>query len=56
MPGWDDVTFGAQDYGCLPQAAKNYVARIEALVAPFDIVSTGPDRIQTCVRNPSLFA
>ncbi len=57
MPGWDDVTFGAQDYDSLPQAAKNYVARIEALVgAPFDIVSTGPDRIQTCVRNPSLFA
>ena len=57
MPGWDDVTFGAQDYDSLPQAAKNYVARIEALVgAPFDIVSTGPDRVQTCVRNPSLFA
>ena len=41
-PAWDDVTFGAQDYDSLPQAAKNYVARIETLVgAPFDIVSTG---------------
>ena len=57
MPGWDAVTFGVQDYDKLPQAAKDYVARIEALVgAPFDIVSTGPDRVQTCVRNNRLFA
>ncbi|MGB0957258.1 MAG: adenylosuccinate synthase [Litorivicinus sp.] len=56
-PGWDDVTFGVQDYDQLPEAARNYVARIEALVgAPFDIVSTGPDRVQTCVRNAELFA
>ena len=57
MPGWDDITFGVQSFDDLPQAAKDYVARIETLVgAPFDIVSTGPDRIQTCVRNDSLFA
>ena len=38
----------------LPQAARDYIARIEAVVgAPIDIISTGPDRVETIIlRHP----
>jgi len=38
----------------LPQAAQNYIAKIEELVGvPVDIVSTDPDRIETIIgRDP----
>ncbi|RQW82823.1 MAG: hypothetical protein EHM62_02940, partial [Methylococcus sp.] len=38
----------------LPQAARDYIDRIEQLVAvPIDILSTGPDRNETIVlRHP----
>jgi adenylosuccinate synthase len=50
MPGWTDVTVGSQRLEDLPQAAKNYVRRIEDLTgAPVDVVSTGPDRVETIV-------
>ena len=50
MPGWTDVTVGAQRLEDLPQAAKSYINRIEELTgAPVDIVSTGPDRVETIV-------
>ena len=50
MPGWTDVTVGAQCLEDLPQAAKSYINRIEELTgAPVDIVSTGPDRVETIV-------
>jgi adenylosuccinate synthase len=50
MPGWSDVTVGAQSLDSLPQAAKNYIQRIEELTgAPVDVVSTGPDRVETIV-------
>ncbi|MBL4584108.1 MAG: adenylosuccinate synthase [Pseudomonadales bacterium] len=54
MPGWTQSTIGITAIGDLPQAARNYIARIEELVgAPIDIVSTGPDRVETIVlRNP----
>ena len=52
MPGWSDNTFGVQSWDELPQAAKNYIAKIEELVGvPVDIVSTGPDRVETIVRR-----
>ncbi len=52
MPGWSDTTFGAQSLDVLPQAAMNYINRLEALVGiPVDIVSTGPDRVETIVRR-----
>lgn len=48
MPGWSESTVGAQSLDQLPQAARNYIKRIEELVgAPIDIVSTGPDRDET---------
>jgi adenylosuccinate synthase len=54
MPGWSDTTYGVTDYEALPQAAKNYIKRLEALCGvPIDIISTGPDRNETIVlRDP----
>jgi adenylosuccinate synthase len=50
MPGWSDVTVGAQRLEDLPQAARDYIVRIEELTgAPVDVVSTGPDRVETIV-------
>jgi adenylosuccinate synthase len=54
MPGWTDSTVGVQQWDDLPAAAQAYIKRLEVLVgAPADIVSTGPDRIETIVlRHP----
>jgi adenylosuccinate synthase len=43
-----------QQLGKLPQAARDYISRLEQLTGvPIDIVSTGPDRVQTIVlRHP----
>ncbi len=52
MPGWDDNTFAVTEFDKLPQAALNYIAKIEEIVGvPIDIVSTGPDRVETIVRR-----
>lgn len=54
MPGWSESTFGVKCFDQLPQAAKNYIKRIEELSeTPVDIVSTGPDRLETMIlRDP----
>ena len=54
MPGWSESTLGAQTLEELPQAARDYIAKIEQVVgAPIDIISTGPDRVETIVlRHP----
>lgn len=50
MPGWSESTAGSKSYDDLPQAAKNYLRKVEELVeAPIDIISTGPDRDETIV-------
>ncbi|MFT7526146.1 MAG: adenylosuccinate synthase [Arenicella sp.] len=50
MPGWSETTRGITNFETLPQAAKNYIARLAELVGvPIDIVSTGPDRDETIV-------
>jgi adenylosuccinate synthase len=52
MPGWTESTFGAQSVEALPQAAKDYIARLEELTgASIDIISTGPDRVETIVKR-----
>lgn len=52
MPGWTETTFGVQVLEELPEAALNYIKRIEELSGiPIDIVSTGPDRVETIVRR-----
>jgi adenylosuccinate synthase len=54
MPGWSEVSYGVTEYDKLPQAAKNYIARLQELTGvPIDIISTGPDRNETIViRHP----
>lgn len=50
LPGWSESTIGAKTLEELPEAALAYINRLEALVgAPIDIVSTGPDRVETIV-------
>jgi adenylosuccinate synthase len=52
LPGWQESTVGITDYEALPAAARDYLAKIEALCeTPIDIVSTGPDRSETIVRR-----
>lgn len=54
MSGWSDSTVGAKSLEELPAEAVAYIKRLEVLIeAPVDIISTGPDRIETIVlRNP----
>ena len=49
--GWQESTVGITDFDDLPQKARDYLARIEALAGvPVDIISTGPDREQTIIK------
>ena len=54
LPGWSENTFRVTKLEDLPQAAINYIKRIEELVGvPVDILSTGPDRVETMIlRDP----
>ncbi len=50
MPGWQASTYGVKSYDELPDAAVNYLKKIEELGGvPIDIISTGPDRLETIV-------
>ncbi len=54
MPGWSESTLGITAYDALPQNAVNYLKRLEELTgAPIDMISTGPDRVETMIlRHP----
>ena len=54
VPGWSESTLGVKTLEELPVAARAYIGKLEALVgAPIDIISTGPDRVETIVlRHP----
>jgi adenylosuccinate synthase len=54
VPGWRESTVGVTDYEALPENARRYLERLEALVRiPIDMISTGPDREQTILlRHP----
>ena len=54
LEGWSESTVGITNYDDLPENAKIYIKRIEALIdCPIDIISTGPDREETIVlRDP----
>ena len=50
MPGWSESTLGAKSLAELPNAAREYIQRLEELVGvSVDIISTGPDREETIV-------
>jgi adenylosuccinate synthase len=50
MPGWQETTVGIREYDALPDAARNYLDRMQALLeVPIDLISTGPDRDQTII-------
>ena len=50
MPGWQQSTVGTKSYDDLPQAARDYLAKIEELTGtPIHIISTGPDRAETLI-------
>lgn len=51
VPGWSETTFGATSIDGLPQAALDYIKRLEELTGvPIDIISTGPDRNETIIK------
>ena len=54
VPGWTESTLGAKSLDALPASAQDYIRRIEEVVgAPIDVISTGPDRVETIVlRHP----
>lgn len=54
LPGWSESTVGARTLEELPANARAYITRLEELMAtPIDIISTGPDRVETIVlRHP----
>ncbi len=54
LPGWKESTFGVKEHSKLPQAALNYIKRVEEVTGvPVDIISTGPDREETMIlRDP----
>ena len=51
-PGWQASTVGVTEFSDLPANARSYLQRIEELAGvPVDIISTGPDRTQTIVKQ-----
>ncbi len=51
MPGWKENLCACTDWNALPQAARNYVEKIETtLGVRVSMVSVGPDRDQTIFR------
>ena len=54
LAGWKTTTSRTTDFDELPQAAKDYVRRVEELCgAPVSLISTGPDRTETIIRDGS---
>jgi adenylosuccinate synthase len=54
LPGWKESTVGAKSINELPIQARNYILRLQELVGvPIDIISTGPDRVETIVIRHS---
>ena len=54
LTGWKESTVGIKSYDDLPDNARKYLERLQSLVGvPITIISTGPDREQTIIRqNP----
>ena len=55
MKGWKEDISDIKNYDDLPQAAKNYVRKIEELTdVPVGVISVGPDRTQTIIVSSEL--
>jgi adenylosuccinate synthase len=55
MPGWFEDISHCRSYAELPEAAKNYVTRLEELSgARISVIGVGPGRDQTIVRHDPL--
>ncbi|MCE5359504.1 adenylosuccinate synthase [Candidatus Igneacidithiobacillus taiwanensis] len=55
FPGWTESTAGVSRWEDLPSNARNYLEALAALVErPLAIVSTGPDRAHTILRESFL--
>jgi adenylosuccinate synthase len=52
MPGWSTPTKGVREFDRLPDAAKNYIAKLEAISGVrATIISTGSERDDTIIRD-----
>ena len=52
LPGWCESTLGIKHEAELPANARAYIQRLEQLIAlPVDIISTGPDRLETIIKR-----
>jgi len=52
-PGWSESTAGITSYEDLPENARNYLDRMQAVLGvPIDLISTGPDRDHTIILKP----
>ncbi|MDR2132646.1 MAG: adenylosuccinate synthase [Clostridiales Family XIII bacterium] len=52
LPGWKCDISGCRDFDALPAAARDYVKAVEEIAGvPVKIVSVGPDREQTIIRE-----
>jgi len=52
FPGWTEDISGCTTFEALPDNAKAYVSRIEALTGiPVKIISVGPKRSETIIRG-----
>jgi len=57
LPGWQQDTVGRLELAELPARARDYIALIEeTLEAPASLVSTGPRREETLVRQDAVLA
>jgi adenylosuccinate synthase len=57
VPGWETDVTGTRRFNDLPRGARRYVDRISELVGrPVEIVSVGPDRVQTIFVEPETYA
>ncbi len=54
LRGWKTKTSGVTEYDDLPEAAKDYVRRVEDLCGTMvGMISTGPERTETTIRKDS---
>jgi len=52
LPGWQESTVGLQNFDELPANARRYIDFLaEKIEAPIDIISTGPDRVETIIKR-----